>query len=322
MNRLMRILAVVLAVILIVALVGPLLIPVPPLSGTQQPEALADADSRFIDVNGVRLHYKQMGQGEPAIVLLHGFAASVYSWREVMAPLAERGVVIAFDRPAFGLSERPMPGEWSGANPYALDTQVDLTLGLLDALGVGQAVLVGNSAGGTVAALTALRHPERVRALILVSPAIYGGGGAPGIVRPLLKLPQASRLGVLLARQFRSAGEAFGRSAWHDPSRLTPETWAGYTKPLQADNWDRGLWEFVKAGSANTIADQLDRLTMPILVITGDDDRIVPTAQSVRLAGELPNARLVVVPASGHVAHEETPAAFLEAADKFLATLR
>jgi len=323
MRRIMRILGIALVVLLVLVLVVPLLIPIPPLDGTQPPEALADPDSCFMDVDGVRLHYKDMGQGEPALILLHGFAASVFSWREVMAPLSQQNRVIAFDRPAFGLTQRPLPGEWKGKNPYAAQTQVDLTMGLMDALGVRQAVLVGNSAGGTVAMLTALRYPDRVRALILVSPAVYSGGGASGFMRLLIQTPQASRLGVLLARQFRSFGESFGRMAWHDPSRLTPEIWAGYTRPLQADNWDRGLWEFVKAGGGQSgLAAQLNRLTMPVLVITGDDDRIVPTAQSVRLAGELPNAQLVVVPESGHVAHEETPDAFLTAARQFLTSLR
>ncbi len=63
-------------------------------------------------------------------------------------------------------------------------------------------------------------------------------------------------------------------------------------------------------------------VTMPELVITGDDDRIVPTEQSRRLARALPNAELVVVPASGHIAHEETPAAFMQAANAFLARLK
>jgi pimeloyl-ACP methyl ester carboxylesterase len=314
----LRVFTASLVLVLLIVLVVPLLVPVPPLTNTQPPETLADADSLFIDVNGIRVHYKTMGAGEPVFILLHGFASSLFSWRDVMQPLSRYGAVIAFDRPAFGLTSRPMPGEWKGQNPYSLDAQVDLTLGLMDKLGVKRAVLVGNSAGGTIAALMALRHPERVQSLVLVSPAIYGGGGAPGIVTMLMKLPQLSRLGPLLTRQFAKSGEAFGRSAWHDPSKLTPEIWAGYKKPLQAQNWDRALWEFTRAGRPSGLSAQLRNLTLPVLVITGDDDRIVPTSQSIRLAGELPDARLVVIPESGHVAHEETPSAFMAAVSDFL----
>jgi pimeloyl-ACP methyl ester carboxylesterase len=312
---------VFIAVIVLAVLIVPLLIPIPPLKNTRPPEALADPDSLFATVNGVRLHYKTAGQGKPVFVLLHGFASSLYSWREVMAPLAELGTVIAFDRPAFGLTERPLPGQWSGKNPYSLDAQVDLTLGLMDQLGVDRAILVGNSAGGAVAVKTALDHPERVQALALVSPAI-SGAGAPGLVSRLLRIPQIAHFGPLITRRFASAGEAFGRSAWHDPSKLTPAIWDGYKKPLQADNWDIGLWEFTKASRAENLEIRWPSLTQPVLVITGDDDRVVPTERTVHLAGELPGATLVVVPDTGHVTHEESPAAFMQAIKAFLPTTR
>lgn len=310
-------------ILLIVLLILPLLIPVPPLNGTVPPEDLADPDSHFADVSlgdaSLRVHYKIAGQGEQAFVLLHGFASSVYSWREVMQPLAAEGTVVAFDRPAFGLTQRLLPDQWRGQNPYAADSQVDLTVGLMDNLGIEKAILVGNSAGGTVAMQTALRYPERVQALILVSPAVYAGGGPPGFVTPLLQLPQVDHLAPLLVRRFASAGETLGRTAWHDPSKLTPEVWEGYKTPLRADNWDIALWEFMRAGRAGDLAQRLSELTVPTLIITGDDDRVVPTAQSVRLAGEMPNAQLVVVPQCGHVTHEECPAAFMQAVDDFLA---
>ncbi len=170
----LRRLLIGLGVLLLLLLVGPFLVPVPPLKGTVPPEQLADPDSRFIEVNGLTVHYKMAGEGEPAFFLLHGFGASTFSWREVMGPLAEMGTVVTFDRPAFGLTERPTPGEWEGQSPYAPEAQADLTVGLMDALGVERAVLVGNSAGGTVALLTALTYPERVVGLVLVDAA-----GAP-----------------------------------------------------------------------------------------------------------------------------------------------
>jgi len=318
-KRLSRIALAVLAVLLLLLVFGPFWVPVPPLRGTQPPEQLADPDSRFVDVDGLKVHYKMAGQGQPVMVLLHGFGASLFSWRKVLAPLGQFGTVIAFDRPAFGLTERPLPGDWTGENPYTVEAQVRLTLGLLDQLGVQRAILVGNSAGGTIAMLTAVRYPERVQAL--VSPAVYGGGGAPGWVRPLYAFPQVRRLGPLFVRFALARLEGSLPSAWHDPSKIGPEVWEGYKKPLQVDNWDRAFWEFLVAGRPLDLEKQLDRLTLPALVITGDDDRWVPTAQSVRLAGELPNADLVVVPECGHVTQEEKPAAFMAAAGHFLARL-
>jgi len=320
-SRIRRTILIIVAALLFLLVVGPFLVPVPPLKNTLPPQQLADPDSLFIEVNGFDVHYKMLGQGEPALVLLHGFGSSTFSWREVMAPLTQFGKVVAFDRPAFGLTERPLPGTWKGENPYTLDASVSLTIALLDKLGVNKAILVGNSAGGTIATLTALRYPQRVEALILVSPAVYGGGGSPSWIRPLLGLPQVRRLGPLFVRYLVGRLEASLPSAWHDPSKITPAVITGYKKPLQVENWDRSFWEFTTTSRPSELETQLGQVTVRTLIITGDDDRWVPTAESVRLAGELPNADLVVIPNCGHVAQEECPQQFMDAVQAFLGKL-
>ncbi len=318
MKRPLRGLLITLGVVLAILLIGPFLVPVPPLEETVPPEQLADPDSRFVEVNGINIHYKMAGEGEPVFILLHGFAASTFSWREVMGPLSGWGTVVAFDRPGFGLTERPMPGEWRGHSPYAPESQADLMVGLMDALEIGRAVLVGNSAGGTVALLTALTYPERVEALVLVDAAVYVGGGTPGWLRPLFNTPQMRHLGPLVARQIQNWGVDLARSAWHDPSRITPEVWEGYARPLRAQNWDRALWEVTRASRPLGLDKRLGEVRVPVLVVTGDDDRIVPTDQSIRLASEIPGAQLVVIPNCGHVPQEECPEEFLRAVDEFL----
>lgn len=301
---------------LAVVLVGPFLIPVPQLTGTFPPQALADDDSEFIEINGLELHVKKRGQGEPVFVLLHGFAASLYSWQAVMEPFSQLGTVIAFDRPGFGLSNHPLA--WQGQNPYSAEAQVDLLIGLLDHFGVQQAILVGNSAGGTVSMQVALAHPERVSALILVDAAVYQGGGAPGWLHPLLATPQMRHLGPLIARQILSRGPELIKLAWHNPALLHPEMLEFYQKPFQVENWDRALWEYTLASRPTGLTERLNEIILPVLVITGDDDRIVPTSDSIRLAGELPNARLEVIANSGHLPQEEQPRVFMEAVTNFV----
>jgi len=192
----------------------------------------------------------------------------------------------------------------------------------MDGLGIERAVLVGNSAGGTISLLTALEHPERVAALVLVDPGVYaGGGGAPGWALPLLNLPQVRRIGPLFVRNIREWGLELVATAWHDPSKITAEVIAGYTRPLQVENWDRALWELTLASRDSDLPARIGGLEMPVLVVTGDDDRIVPTADSIRVAGEIAGAELVVIPACGHVPQEECPNAFLEAVETFLSGL-
>lgn len=305
-------------------LVGPFLVPVPELRNTTDPRTLADGESRFVDIGGVDIHYTVYGSGEPTIVLMHGFGASTFSWREVVEPLAHRGTVVAFDRPAFGLTERVLPGDWqdgvhAGGSPYTPEAQADITVALLDHLGVEAAVLVGHSAGGSIATLTALRHPERVGALVLVDAAIYTEGGPPAFVYPLLKTPQMRRLGPLIARQIGgSAGDRFLELAWHDPSRISDEVRAGYRMPLRVADWDAALWQLTMARSPQRLGERVGEIGCPVLVVTGDDDRIVPADESRRLAAEIPGAELVVIADAGHLPHEEQPGPFLDAVYRFL----
>jgi pimeloyl-ACP methyl ester carboxylesterase len=301
---------------LAVLLGGPFLISVPPLKDTFPPKALADDDSQFVEINGLEIHFKKMGQGEPVFLLLHGFAASLYSWHSIIDQLSQLGTVIAFDRPGFGLSEHPIT--WKEQNPYSSKAQVELVIKLLDHFGVQKAILVGNSAGGTVALQVALEHPERVSALILVDPAVYNSGGVPQWVQPILATPQMRHLGPLIARQILKRGRDLIKLSWHNPALLPTEMLEYYQKPFQVENWDRALWEFSLASHATGLSEHLDKLNLPVLVITGDDDRIVPTKHSIRLAEEIPNASLVVIDDAGHIPHEEQPQAFMEAVTSYL----
>jgi pimeloyl-ACP methyl ester carboxylesterase len=322
MKRLFRLTSIFLAALLALLLIGPFLIPVPPIENPLPVSELTDADSQFVEINGLQVHYKQSGEGEPLIILLHGFLASTYSWRQVIEPLAQYGRVVAFDRPAFGLTERPL--DWEGANPYSPEAQSDLVVALIGALGYEKAVLVGNSAGGTIAAFTALRYPERVQALVLVDAAVYTGGGSPDWIKPLLALPQARRLGPLFVRNFfnRQASSSQDNGllavAWHNPGLITAENVEGYSRPFQVADWDRALWEFTLASRDLKLSQRLDELQAPVLVVSGDDDRIVPTEESIRLAQEIRGAELVVFPSCGHVPQEECPQLFLEAVGSFL----
>jgi len=319
MNKNWRILLIILVFMLLVMLIGPFLVPVPPAAGTVSPRLLADADSQFVEIDGILVHYKMMGQGQPYIILLHGFGASVFSWHAVMEPLSQLGTVIAYDRPAFGLTERPM--NWSGLNPYGPEGNDALLAGLMDYFGIQKAILIGNSAGGTISMQFALLHPDHVQALILVDPAVYENS-SPNWVSILGKTPEMQHLGPLFVRSIRKSGLDLIRTAWHDPTRITQETLDGYTKPLRATNWDRALWDFTMASHDTGLISDLKEFTMPVLVITGDDDRIVPTANSVKLAGVIPNSKLVIIQNAGHVPHEEQPTLFMQVADEFIKDLK
>ena len=323
-KRWRRVAAIAAVAVVLLILVVPLLWPVPPLEDTFPPERLADEDSRFVEVGDVTLHYKtwgidadETGADTPvAFVLLHGFGASTFSWESVAPRLSETLPVLAFDRPGFGLTERPL--EWEGPHPYSPETQADLTVELMDRLGIGKAILVGHSAGGTVAALVATRHPERVEAVILEDPAIYAGG-PPRFLTPLFRTPQLMRMGPLLVRGLGGeAGDRFIRSAWYDPSAIPEKTFDGYRVPLQAQDWDTALWLLTVAPRPRDVPGIVATIEAPTLFITGSDDTIVPPQDTARAADLVEGSYLVTIERTGHIPHEERPDRFFEAVIGFL----
>jgi pimeloyl-ACP methyl ester carboxylesterase len=324
MKRLFRIVLIFLLVVLLVVLVGPFLIPVRPLEGLSSPAALAQENSEFLTLiylgtDGIDIHYRRGGEGEPAFVLLHGFAGSLFTWDTVFDDFAARGRTLAYDRPPFGLSERLVAGDWTEGNPYAPDAAVAQLFALLDQQGIDRAILVGNSAGGTLALRAALAQPERVAGLILVSPAVLAGGGTPAFVQPLLRSPQLERIGPLIARVFLGQEDGLESAAYYDAGTVTEEQRAKSRLGLQVENWDRALWEFTAASQASNLTDALADVTMPVLVVSGENDLVVPVSQSVALAEQLPDAEVVIIPACGHLAQEECPVPLLEAVNAWLA---
>jgi pimeloyl-ACP methyl ester carboxylesterase len=321
-----RVTLIVLATLASAVLLLPLVWPVPPLTGVAPAREVAGEEATWIDAGALDLHARLAGPSSAGagvangvadgvgVGFLHGFGSNLESFARVQDALSDRAVTVAWDRPAFGLSERPLT--WSGDNPYGPDAQVAHVLTALDAAGIDRAVLVGHSAGGAIAIQTALAHPARVAGLVLIAPAVYRGGGAPAWSRWALHTPQLERIGPLLMRQLGGEpGESLLRSSYADPERLRPEVLEAYRRATRVQDWDRGLWELVKASREPELADRLAEVDVPTLVVTGLQDTIVPPEQTVRLASELPDARLLEIDDCGHVPQEECATPVIEAID-------
>jgi pimeloyl-ACP methyl ester carboxylesterase len=295
----------------------PLLVP-QTTSGTLNNREAAGPEAEFVTVNGLEVHVVRADYtgdcacNEPLIILMHGFGASTYSWRDVIEPLSEAGTVLAYDRPAFGFTERPTT--WEGTNPFGDEGNFELLDVLIAQFGAGHpVVLVGHSAGGALAAEYTLRNPDTVQGLILADPAILTTGAGPDWVRPLLDLPQIDAIGPSLVGSIASSGDDLLRQSFVDQSLLTPAVYDGYHQPLKIAGWERAFWEFVRAPRSTGLAQAVSSISTPTLLITGDADTVVPTSDTEKLATMIPNATLVVVPGAGHLPQEEQATIFATA---------
>lgn len=301
-------------VVLVLVLVVPFLIPVE-TTGTATYKEVAGEGATFTIAQGVEIYYEKSDfvceednncSNPPVIFLLHGFGANTYSFREVVKPLTALGDVIAYDRPGFGLTQRPT--SWEGENPYGSIGQELILDELIAQFASGRdVILVGHSAGGTLAAQYTVDNKDAIQGLILISPAILSGGGTPSWLNWIFSIPQLDHLGPLLVSSIASSGMDLLNEAWYNKDLITDEVKAGYREPLSVIGWEEGFWEFNRAPRAFDVKDRLDEINVPTLLITGDTDTVVPTADTEALASLIKDSVLFVIPQSGHLAHEETP---------------
>lgn len=312
--KLSKILTRVGLVVLALLLIVPFIIPVE-TTGTRTYKEVAGEGAEFATAQGIEIFYEKTDfvcqdgrdcSNPPVIFLMHGFGANTFSFREVTEPLSEFGDVIAYDRPGFGLSERPT--SWEGQNPYGSVGQ-DLILDeLIERFASGRdVILVGHSAGGTLAAQYVVDNKDAVKGLILISPAILTTGGSPSWLNWIYSIPQLDHLGPLLVSSIASSGMDLLNESWFNPTLITDEVKAGYREPLDVIGWEEGFWEFNRAPRAFDIRERLDEITIPTLLITGDTDTVVATKDTEALATMIENSVLFVIPQSGHLAQEETP---------------
>jgi pimeloyl-ACP methyl ester carboxylesterase len=307
--------------IVLAILLGPLMVPVSTSGAVTHKEA-AGPDGTFFNWQGIDIHYRltsaQANCPAPSnlVVLIHGFGASTFSWLPVEDKFSPCDDVISYDRPAFGLTERKL--SWDGLNPYSMAAQQSILTELIAKFANGRpAILVGHSAGGVIASQFALDNPDQVSKLVLEAPAILNS--TPGADSSWFTyIPQLNHIGPLIVSSIASSGMDLLNDSYHDTSKLTDDIIAGYRVPLTIQNWEFAFWEFSRADRVNNVASRLTEFKMPVLIVTGDDDRVVETALSRELATKMPSAEFVVISNSGHLPHEETTEEFMAAVKKFI----
>ena len=270
--------------------------------------------SRFTNVDGIRVHYQEFGDpGDPPIILLHGYTASVYVWKTTAPMLAEAGFhVLAIDLVGFGYTGKPRSFD------YRIQSQARMVSRFMDRLGIGRAILLGSSYGGAVAATLALDYPERVEKLILVDAVINDDLKS----HPILKLASLRGLGEVITpfladskrlMRYRMRG-TIHRANHHlvDEDRVN-----AIRRPLFAADGHHSLLATSRAWDANRITRDANLIDQPTLIIWGEEDNVIPIRDGYKLQSEILHSQLVVFKDCGHVPQEEKSALFVEKVAEF-----
>jgi haloalkane dehalogenase len=254
-----------------------------------------------LEVDGLTIAYRELGSGPP-VLLLHGWPTSSYLWREVMLPIAERNRVLAIDLPGFGGSDKPL-----GVR-YGFELFERTLDGFLAALGVEEVGLAVHDLGGPVGLHWAVQRPERVTRLAILNTLVY-----PEFSEAVLQFIKACSTPELREQLTSPAGlEAAMGLGLADEANLTEEMLEGVREPFRSPESRRALADAgigLEPDGFAEIARLLPSLEMPVRVVYGERDRILPDVKETmtRVKQDLPQAEVTALPGCGHFLQEEAP---------------
>lgn len=255
--------------------------------------------SKFVVIDGVRLHYRDEGQG-PVVVLLHANYASLFMWEPWVRVLKDRYRVIRIDLPAHGLTGPDPTGD------YTLEHMQRIFEGFVAERGLARFTVAGTSLGGTIAMRYAAMHPERIERLVLLSP----GSLEPrvrGRTTPAAVPRVADLLGYVTPVAFTRflLANDFG-----DPSRLDEATVAEWHAMWMRAGNRLAMLQLLRQYVSGGVEDKIRAVSVPVLLIWGEKNRRVPLALAYEFRDLLvrsPDVRLEVLPGVGHMAVQEAP---------------
>jgi len=264
------------------------------------------AHSRFVSAAGLLWHVQEFSSADrdaPLVLLLHGTASATHSWRDVAPLLSKHFKVISIDLPGHAFSDMPMP-----ASGQSLTGMAQRVAALLRQMQLSPDLMVGHSAGAAVAARMVLDGSVRPKALVSLNGAFIRFGGMAGaIFSPLARLMAAGSLTakffawqandpVVIQRLMRSTGSVIDATGM----RL-------YQRLMQSPAHVRAALAMMAHWDLDTLERELPNLSLPVWLVAAENDLTVPAEQAALVAKRLPQARRVLWPMLGHLAHEESP---------------
>jgi pimeloyl-ACP methyl ester carboxylesterase len=268
--------------------------------------------SRFVTVNGLRIHCRETGRPgvEPLLLMIHGWTGSAEDWAPLLGVLPDRVRAIAIDLPGCGLSDKPDAA-------YDMPWFLDFLHGLCAVLGAPRVVLAGHSMGGQIAIHFATRYPDMVEKLILIDP--YGLKGEEGGLRALAHLGPVVNLGFMLNTRFFIEWAMRANVLYHSPPESLRTAVDSTAVSILGRNGARAIARITRRVIGRAYVDALlPGIFQETLVLWGDHDRILPPHWGQAFASRLPRVSLRIVADAGHMPMFERPAVVAEMIAQFV----
>ena len=269
------------------------------------------------------ISYERAGDtlsGKPTVVLLHGFGAAMESWSDIQPMIAAKYPVLRVDLKGFGMSSKPKDSKYSARD------QADVIAGVLRALNVRRTVIVGHSFGGAVTFATYLKlraeGDQRIVALGFIDPAVYDQP-LPFFIAALQSSITRWLMFTFTTADWRA--DIVLRQVYAHESVRTAERVRRYSKYMDLagahHSFAKTAEQIIPADAAELEA-QLKTISVPTLVLWGEEDKIVPIAYGRRMRADVPGVRYFTFPSTGHAPQEERPAETAARLVRFLDALR
>ncbi|HIJ75368.1 MAG TPA: alpha/beta hydrolase [Deltaproteobacteria bacterium] len=267
------------------------------------------------EYKGFSINYEDQGQGQP-IILLHGFGAGTYTWRHILTHFSKAYRVIAIDLKGHGLSDKPRD------NNYSVADQGDIIYEFIKEHSLDNVTLVGNSMGGAVSITTYLMQCDHgtnyISKLVLIDSASYRQR-LPVFIS-VLRIPIINvLLPCLTSTKFRARNVL--QEAFFDRTGITEDMVASYASYLSLPGSSYALTKTAQQivpSNIDEVTERYKSITIPVLIIWGEKDTIIPLEVGRKLAANIPNSKLVVIPNCGHIPQEECPSQAIEAMESFM----
>jgi pimeloyl-ACP methyl ester carboxylesterase len=295
---------IVLGGLVLLAVIGFLLIRRDPLPYSVLEQRYAHPTSRYMDMgNGVRVHYREEGRKDgPVLLLVHGFSDSTDTWNGWIARLGADYRIIALDLPGHGLTRAPADYQ-AGSVAYA-----DLTAEVAHRLGVDHFIIAGNSMGGGVAWVMAERHPEKVKAAILVDAAGWPSKSQSEKTPLAFKLLRTGWGRWLLSQIDLKPVIAEGvKKAFYDPDHIDPALINRFADEARGEGHSQILMAMQTRPYYLATAEKMARIKAPVLVMHGQEDHVIPVEHGKEFGAAIPGASLILYPKVGHSPQLEIP---------------